>query len=98
MSHRITCRNCDEEFTPTLGKPGYYDVCARCTERELAENPGLEPEPLRAGPSIDESGTFDEIAPASHVKTYAHLGNALADTMAQKEDRVSNARIGGRRK
>lgn len=67
MSIKLNCRYCDEEFAPSIAKPGYYDVCPRCTAAQLRENPELEPEPLRAGLSTDESGTFEEIAPASKV-------------------------------
>lgn len=78
MSQSLTCRYCDEEFTPQIGKQGYYDVCDRCTARQLALDPDIEPEPLRAGPSIDESGTFVEVVPASKawVQTSRHMGSA----------------------
>ena len=95
MSHRITCRNCDEEFSPSMGKPGYYDVCARCTERELADNPALEPEPLRAGPSIDEAGTFVEVVPASKL---AHLSTLLKFTSTNADDVAIEPRKMKRRK
>ena len=76
MSHSITCRYCDEEFSPQIAKRGYYDVCERCTARQLALDPELEM--LRAGPSIDEAGTFVEIVPASKawVQTSRHMANA----------------------
>lgn len=92
MSHRIACRYCEDEFTPSLGKPGYYDVCVRCTERELAENPGLEPEPLRAGPSIDEAGTFAEVMPASKLASRSTNMVMRAFTTEQLDDAATPMR------
>ena len=77
MSCSLTCRYCDEEFTPQANKSGYYDVCQRCTARQLALDPDLEPEPLRAGVSIDESGTFDEIVPAHSAWTQTFIMRPL---------------------
>ena len=65
MSCSLTCRYCDEEFTPQIDKQGYYDVCERCTRRQLTLDPDIEPELLKAGTSIDEAGTFVELVVAS---------------------------------
>lgn len=63
MSNTIPCRYCEDDFRPCYDKPGWYDVCPRCTEKELNEQPELEPEPLVAGISEDEAGTFSQIVP-----------------------------------
>ena len=94
----ISCRYCDAEFTPSMSKPGYWDVCHRCTEIELAANPDLEPEPLVAGPSIDEAGTFDQIGPASRMPRSVMIRHALAETMEQREDHPTQMRTSKRRK